>query len=254
MKITDRLIFLTKFLLKNFFIACTILFLLILLLILFFGDVSIFTDRNSMINAFKSMLLSLFTLSMILTSMISIFTYHIHSNVIEPAGKAIIMPAGKALVNNERTAIHEAGHALLAFLFDFDCEVIMYKYPAYTSYKCNQNTDLDLLKTQILITYAGIAAEEILLGNYALSPVKSNNSDLVQVTDAIIAYILMSDNNVGKLVIDDEISDTMINYSKEFYQLSKSMLLQHIDKLKILSEKLKAVDRLSSKDIKRILT
>lgn len=250
MKITDRLIFLTKFLLKNFFIACTLSFLLIL----FFGDVSIFTDRNSMINAFKSMLLSLFTLSMILTSMISIFTYHIHSNVIEPAGKAIIIPAGKALVNNERTAIHEAGHALLAFLFDFDCEVIMYKYPAYTSYTCNRNTDLDLLKKQILITYAGIAAEEILLGNYALSSVKSNNSDLVKVTDAIITYILMSDTNAGKLAINDEISDTMINYSKEFYQLSKSMLLQHINKLKILSEKLKAVDSLSSKDIKRILT
>ncbi len=99
MKITDRLIFLTKFLLKNFSIACTLSFLLIL----FFGDVSIFTDRDFMINAFKSMLLSLFTLSMILTSMISIFTYHIHSNVIEPAGKAIIIPAGKALVNNEGT-------------------------------------------------------------------------------------------------------------------------------------------------------
>ena len=253
MKITDRLIFLTKFLLKNFFIACTLSFLLIL----FYGDVNIFTDRHAMINSFRQMLLILFTSLIPLTIVISVFSYHItstHSNVIEPVGKAIIKPAGKLLVNNERTAIHEAGHALLAFLFDFDCEVIMYKYPAYTSYNCNINIDLDLLKKQILITYAGIAAEEILLGNYTLSPVKSNNFDLVQVTDAIRAYILMSDNNAGKLVIDDEISDTMINYSKEFYQLSKSMLLQHIDKLKILSEKLKTVDSLSSKDIKRILT
>ena len=144
MKITDRLIFLTKFLLKNFFIACTLSFLLIL----FYGDVNIFTDRNSMINSFRQMLLILFTSLIALTIVISVFSYHItstHSNVIEPVGKAIIKPAGKLLVNNERTAIHEAGHALLAFLFDFDCEVIMYKYPAYTSYNCNINIDLDLL-------------------------------------------------------------------------------------------------------------
>ena len=148
-------------------------------------------------------------------------------------------------------SIHEAGHALISLIKETDDFTVYMDNPRIIRYK-SLSTAEDV-KNSILICYAGAAAEELLLGNVNIGSMDGPHSDFVKATEYIKVYITMHDRNVSKALLDNELMDHIIEYSKEFYQMSLDILSEHRDMLELISNNLIIKGKLSRKQIEDLV-
>lgn len=154
------------------------------------------------------------------------------------------------------SVIHEAGHAVMAYLKNLEYYSV---YVAHTSAKITyvyKNLDLEDVKDQILITYAGAVAEELVLGKFhygCIGSINDQESDFSKATELIKAYIVMNDCTKSKALIDSELSDEIIKLSNEFYQEAREILSSNKDALDTIIEALNKQRQLTQEEIERLL-
>lgn len=154
------------------------------------------------------------------------------------------------------SVIHEAGHAVMAYLKKLEYYSV---YVAHTSAKITyvyKNLDLEDVKDQILITYAGAVAEELVLGEFhygCIGSISDQESDFSQATELIKAYIVMNDCTKSKSLIDLELSDEIIKLSNEFYQEAREILSSNKDALDTIIEALNKQRQLTQEEVEKLL-
>ncbi|MDE7423780.1 MAG: ATP-dependent Zn protease [Lachnospiraceae bacterium] len=152
----------------------------------------------------------------------------------------------KAISDNRKVCIvHEAGHALMAYLQN----VSNFRVTLSKTITTYNTQDVEDVKTMILIDYAGAAAEEILLESFSLGSMSSTDSDFVKATEHIKAYIIMTDSSVSKTMLNEELSQQVISLSKEMYSMSKDLLSENKEMLEVLSNELMKKEEMSKEEI-----
>ncbi len=155
--------------------------------------------------------------------------------------------------NNKRIiAVHEAGHAVMAYLKNakrFDVDMI----------KGCVNTNYSLLspeqcKEHIMVIYAGAIAEELEFGYFCSGSFGSEDSDFERAKDMIMGYITMTDKTVSKAFLETELNSKVIEFSNELYAESKALLISHKDMISYLADKLISKDSLTTEEVREILT
>lgn len=154
------------------------------------------------------------------------------------------------------TAVHEAGHAVMAYLQDTkDFEVFMSYNSAKTmvTYKSQKAEDV---KKMILVKYSGAIAEELLLGEFSAGCIGifNPNTDFPSATELIKAYIVMTEPTVSKTLLNEELADLIISASNSFYKEATEILSKSKEMLVIISDELKNKDSLKKDEIIQLLT
>lgn len=154
--------------------------------------------------------------------------------------------------NRRVTAAHEAGYAVMIYInADEDFGVDMLASPPHTKI-VSKFAGVDMIKNKILITYAGAAAEEILLGEFHDGCLGTERADFESANKLIKAYIVMSDKSLSKTLLDVELATQMIELSKEFYLEAKNILINNLELLKAVSDKLIEKNFLRREDVNKI--
>ena len=146
------------------------------------------------------------------------------------------------------------GHAVMAYLNGIDDFRVVMEFanprvvtlsPVYTE---------EDVKNYILIYYSGAIAEELLIGKIGIGSMNGPDSDFEKVKKYIKSYIVMVDKTVSKSLLDEELTDQIIKYSKKFYQMAYNILSEHIDMVRRISDALAVNDTLSKGEIEKLLT
>ncbi len=155
--------------------------------------------------------------------------------------------------NKKVNAVHEAGHAVMAYLNKAEIfKVEIYDInPRITWIEKHQ--DAIAIKRKILISYAGAVAEELMFGFFHFGSLNGYNSDFEKAKDMIKVYIIMIDPSVSKSLLDEELSEQMIFYSKEFWKETKDILIGNKKMLELLSEELFKKCELTGEEIGELL-
>lgn len=152
----------------------------------------------------------------------------------------------------ETIYVHEAGHAVMAYLQD------AYKYgisifDGKEEVKPVKQFDEVGVKKRILIRYAGAAAEEILTGKLSLISLEGSNSDFKQAEDSIKTLIAMMEPDASKTLIDSFYSDKADQISKDLYSQCKAILSKNQDMIKDLMEAARlGNDSVSTNEVRRL--
>ena len=152
-----------------------------------------------------------------------------------------------------RSTIHEAGHALLAYILELDEYSVHMTYPRPHVKSLINGNSSDDVKKNILVYYAGAAAEEMVLGNFHAGSMLNNDSDFVMAKEYIKIYITLTNPDVSKAMLDSELEEQIIDMSKELYKEVKTMISENIEKLEIISTELMKKEYLSKEDINTLI-
>ena len=164
------------------------------------------------------------------------------SDVIKPFGKAIISNKEKTHEYTRRVVtVHEAGHAVMAYLRNADTIVV-------TASLCKPN-----VASMILVKYAGAIAEELIFGYYHMGSFLGDNSDFKSATELIKGYITMINSEMSKTLLDKELESQLIDISKAFYQESKELLSSNIKLVEHLSSVLTDREELTTEEVVAII-
>lgn len=155
--------------------------------------------------------------------------------------------------NRKISAIHESGHAVMAYLKNLKSFEVRMSHVSPCVITVFKNADAEDLHNIILIKYSGAIAEELLLGKFHLGCMESENSDFRNVTELIKSYIVMTDHSVSKTLLNEELSLKAIELSKQFYQEGKNILSNNKQLIEILSEELMGKDFMSKENIVELL-
>lgn len=155
----------------------------------------------------------------------------------------------------EISSVHEAGHALVAYLNGFELFLSVSYENSFTNI-VPQNSlvmDSDMLKKYILILYAGMAAEKILLGKASMDSFGSNNSDFNRANTYIENYVFMTNDNLSKYSLDPAVQREVLKLSKELYQETYKLLSENKGVLNVLSAYIKDAGKCSYEEVKNIV-
>ncbi len=155
--------------------------------------------------------------------------------------------------NKKISAIHEAGHAVMVYLLGIDTYNVQVSHlhpKIVTVLKDGVAKDVE---NMILIKYSGAIAEELFDGNIHLGCMGGHNSDFVSATELIKAYIIMTDSNVSKSLLNEELCEQIILLSNKFYEKAKSILIENRNMIEVIADELMKRHSLSENDIALIL-
>ena len=79
------------------------------------------------------------------------------------------------------------------------------------------------------------------------------DSDFLQATEWIKAYIVMTDSSVSKTLLDWELEEKTILLSKKFWNESQKILSENRTIVEAISENLQRKGTLTSEEVKNIL-
>lgn len=175
---------------------------------------------------------------------------------------SLILPSELTDKENERTAVHELGHALAAVTLFPDCSIEKITISAegsgalgYVSNKgmLGATSTADELRRLIRVLVAGIASEQTMLGAYA----NGGGSDLEKATDIawrMISSFGMSEYGLAVRTRRDERGDDELNaiLNAEFAAACK-LIGEHRDKLKEAKEYLLEKKTISEEEFKKIV-
>ncbi len=201
----------------------------------------------------------------------------INSNHIDEANDRVIMGLKrKSTIMTEQdkkiTAYHEAGHAILTYLSDYQKIHKMTIIPrgmalgmvSHVKDNDDIHTSQDVMKDKIKIAMAGRAAEEIIFGDKNITAGASsdieyatqlaNNMTRIFGMSAKIGRIKYEDiryiSETKKQIIDNEITKII----EEAYKEAKSTLIKKKDMLEALTKELLKKETLLSSEITQILS
>ena len=155
--------------------------------------------------------------------------------------------------NRKVSVVHEAGHAVMAYLEEIEnFEVIMSDINPRVVMGPKLLDEKDV-KKMILIMYAGAIAEKMLFGNFHSGCFMGEGNDFSKATELIKGYIVMTNPNMSKSLLNVELSEKVILLSKEFWQKAENILINHKIMIEVLSEELLKKETFSKEEIKIIL-
>ncbi|MEE1255579.1 MAG: hypothetical protein UHN47_03585 [Lachnospiraceae bacterium] len=157
------------------------------------------------------------------------------------------------LIQQRRSTIHEAGHALLAYILELDEYSVHMIYPKPHVKIVTNGISLEDIRKNIIVYYAGAAAEEMVLGNFHAGSMLNSDSDFVMAKEYIKIYITMTTPDVSKAMLESDLAEQIIDMSKELYKEVKTMISENIEKLEIISTELMKKEYLSKEDINTLI-
>lgn len=183
------------------------------------------------------------------------FTYSIMFTVGEyrvgDAGKAKCIETTVETDKNKKIiAVHEAGHAVMAYLKNagkFD--VNMRDGYVTTDYFL---VDAQKHRDHIMIVYAGAIAEELVFGYFTTGSFGTANADFENATKMIKEYIVMTDQKISKTLLE-EMTPDIISISKEIYAESEELLKNHKNMILRLADILMTKDFLGTEEVREVL-
>lgn len=162
------------------------------------------------------------------------------------------MPMNTAVkfVENQRNVpvIHEAGHAVMAYLQGVEVFKVSSSYLHSEVITVLKNDTYEDVKKSILISYAGAIAEEILVGCFSTGSIYGDDSDFHKATEQIKAYIVMSNSEVSKTLLEEELYEEIILLSKKFYREGMEKLTNNKQLLEMVSDSLLKKRHMSKDD------
>ena len=234
---------------KYFILACGIS-----LLLFFFYDNELEPTRDNIKYVVSIIYTNLLTV-LVTTYLFKKLIGNIKEDVAKPYGKAQIGNKEKTYENiREVTTVHEAGHAVMSYLRNADTIIVnasLFKPNVVTGYDSVVNADV--VKSMILIKYAGAIAEELIFGHYDAGSFLGSDSDFKNATELIKGYITMINPELSKTLLDEELKDQLIDISKAFYQECKELLSCNIKLVKHLSNVLTYKERLTTEEVLEII-
>lgn len=156
--------------------------------------------------------------------------------------------------NDKIIGVHEAGHALMAFIMGIE------KFTVKTSY-INSCVSMDVgkllyandLKKHIYIDYSGAIAEELFFSSISTGCMGTDKSDFEIALKRIKQFIILSEPKFSKTGLDKGIDERVVELSKVFYEEAKNILKANIKKIEKLAESLYGHKTLTKEDIEKIL-
>lgn len=133
------------------------------------------------------------------------------------------------------TAAHEAGHWLMAELLGIPVHAVnIFVYGGMTTLsKCRIDmSDRTMVSNHVKIYYAGLAGEQILIGETGNGCMGGKDSDLESAQELIKRHILFTgEAELTPDYISQETADKIIAMSKQIHQEVVTELTEHKDKL-----------------------
>ena len=169
-----------------------------------------------------------------------------------PLGNAIETSKEITDFNRRITAVHEAGHAVMAYLLGIEGFEVRMSNPnprVVTIYKI---ADAERIRKLVLIYYAAAVAEELIFGKLYAGSMGGTDSDFSKATEMIKTYIVMTKADVSKSMVEEELLPDIIRYSKEFYEAAKSLLSDHKSEIEALANQLITKDSLTKEDVEAL--
>lgn len=239
---------------KCFILACGIS-----LLLFFFYDNELEPTKDNIKCVVSIIYTNLLTV-VVITYLLKKLIGSIKEDVVnaKPYGKAQIGNKEKTYENiREMITVHEAGHAVMSYLKNADTIIVnasLCEPNVVSGYDSVVNAEV--VKSMILIKYAGAIAEELIFGHYSAGSFfgsNSDNSDFKRATELIKGYITMINPERSKTLLDDELKDQLIDISKAFYQECKELLSCNIKLVEHLSNVLTYKERLTTEEVLEII-
>lgn len=142
-------------------------------------------------------------------------------------------------------AIHEAGHVVMGNALNVKVKEKTIKRGkhdiGHVSYEIGGSLIPEDIKKVVLLNYAGLIAERLLLGVASSGCMGSDNADLEQASICLKRYILLTDTEIslaGGECERVELHKKMKKLSKEFEQIAVNILKQRIPEIEREKEKL----------------
>jgi hypothetical protein len=151
--------------------------------------------------------------------------------------------------------IHEAGHTVMTYLKRNEIFNVCVAPSCSRVAAVGNDFDADELHDQILISYSGGAAEELLLGKlyWGCAGMDNGNGDFYHARDMLKMYIVMTDPAKSKSMLDEELADDVVQLSKQLYAETMSILEEHEDDIKRVAEELEKKRYLNKNEVSRIV-
>lgn len=154
---------------------------------------------------------------------------------------------------NWHNCIHEAAHAVISICLGFrDFYVEADNGSVRVVRNKLETVKEDYLKNKICILYAGMAAENILLG-YSIRGVFEDGTDIAQTNALMTQLIFNSYPEISKAAVGDAFETKMCDLSKEFYQKAEAMVHEHENQIKMVAVQLQKSKYLSELEIEEIM-
>lgn len=161
---------------------------------------------------------------------------------------------GKKNMILEINAVHEAGHAVVAFLSGFHFSATISLSISYLTIKENTMLmDADTLRKSIMVDYAGMIAEKLILGNASSGSYGSEQSDIFQAARKIENYILITRDDLSKYPNDPEVKTEATELSQRIYKETQVLLKKNIAILKEMFEQFKLREQWTYEEIKYVM-
>ena len=234
---------------KCFFLSCGIS-----LLLFFFYDYTLEFTKNNI----KNVVTSIFLILLVTSSFIRLFiNQSLKYDSVDKISVPLPLETSKINKDNDSQkykkrmiAIHEAGHAVMAYLRNAD-DIMVYASlndsKVITSYAYGNKEDV---KSMILVKYAGAISEEIILGNYNVGCFNGQESDFVSATELIKGYITMINPEISKTMLEKESEQQITEISKQFYKEAKEIINKNINIIEQLADKLLEKETLTTSEVK----
>lgn len=138
------------------------------------------------------------------------------------------------------SVIHESGHAMMAYLLDEQIySMNLFPTPHVKADILSGIADAEKIKKMVFIFYAGAATEEVTFGKFSSGCTNGPGSDFVRAAELIKQYIVMTNPDVSKTLLDEELKEESIRLSKEWYQEAKEQLFPYQDTIEKLANQFK---------------
>lgn len=132
-------------------------------------------------------------------------------------------------------ATHEAGHALVAYMQGFNFTSHITSALSYISVS-GEIPNAEKLWSLILIKYAGMIAEQMILGESHVGSYGTDTADLNTAKTDIENYIFMTRDDLSKCPDDPRVKEEVFRLSKEGFARTKQLLEDYKETVQMLAE------------------
>lgn len=156
----------------------------------------------------------------------------------------------------ERICIHEAGHAIMFYVLGINkIHVLIDVTQPHTTASISDSSamTIEVLRKEVMVCYASIIAQRLLdkesSGFYGEN---SSGADMKVANSCLHSILLIENHELSLTGEDKQTKHEMNRLSKELYEQTEEILIEHIEELKELSRVLMRNGYADGHDIKKI--
>lgn len=153
--------------------------------------------------------------------------------------------------------IHEAGHAVIAVLKNIPFSKVKYSFYSESMVELNENPKVyqnenDFLM-RALMTYGGMAAEEVFFGEFHAGCLGNANADIESAEQYIRYGILLSKDCKYKVLHHPEVDKLVVSYSAQLYEEAIRIINEHKEAVKRVAKDLLYAGSLTEMQVRGIM-